>query len=147
MKKAELFSLVSGINAVSKVSGKFAYALARNKRDLLAECALIEGTIAPTDEFKAFQQQCNDLVIKFSGPPVNDMYQVTPENNAAFQTEYAELHASNQEVVDARFKLEQEYRDLLQTDTDFQVFKISPDLIPEDLNEEQISGILALIED
>lgn len=152
MKNRDLFRIVQGINLVSELRGaKFSYAMAKNKRVLIAEIEDLQKAVEMADEYNKYDKQRIELCEKFSkkdknGEPaiVDNEYEI--EDRKTFDDALDALGTKHKEVIDERKKQIDDFNELLDKPINGVAFhKISHDDLPDNITPEQTDAIFELI--
>ena len=161
MKKAELFTLYHGLQAVTTFPGvKFAYAVARNIAAVVRECECLEKAVHPSAEFVEYDQMRIALAIDMcdkneDGSPVitslpdgQQVYAFGGQTSSpAWNAAVSALNEKYEAVIAARRSQVAEYEAMLRSeDSDVVLIKVTTEQLPEGINALQISAIMAIIE-
>ncbi len=157
MKKREILNLYHDLRELRDLSGvKFAYAIARNLSILEGEIKSLEEAIVPTEEFKVFEKERIELAEKHSNKDKNGSsikktnqqgiqeYDIKDMN--AFDKELNKIRKKYKDAIAFREKQYKEYKELLDTDSEIELYKIKLDDVPENINVRQMEIIKNLIE-
>jgi len=159
MKNKEILQLYNALQDVSNLSGvKFAYAVSRNINKVKPTLNSLEEAINPKEEYKEFESKRVELAKKYAkknenGEPVtntdldNNTKTYEIENQKAFQKEMTKLQKEYAQAITNREKQIEEYKNLLEEETQIDFYKIKKENLPEDITAQQLTGIFAIIED
>lgn len=154
MKKSDLFPLFHALTAVSTYPGaKFGYAVAKNLAKVKEECIIIEKLQEPSEEFKAYDnariELCKEHANKDeAGEPILKGNEYDLKNKMIpFLATLQVLNKTHKEALDAREKQMTDVQILLEEESDIMLCKIKEDNFPEAITAQQITGIMAMIEE
>ena len=152
MKKSDSIVLFQALNKLGNLAGvKFAYAVNRNLALLKPELESLEKASAPSEEYMKFEKEIRiPMVEKFAkkddkGKPIQKDNQYEIEDQKGLVKAFAKVKEENKEVFEAREKQVLEYNELLKTDSDVVLFKISKDELPSNISVAQLNGIMAIV--
>lgn len=154
MKRQDLYNLLNGFEAVKDLKGvKFAYAIAKNKKLVLAELEILKDVLKDSDNFIEYDKKRIELCEKYctkddKGKPVikNRKYDGLTKNEE-FTKKLDELGEKFKEVIDEKKKRAEEYKNLLDEEVEFEFYKIKLENVPEDITAAQIESVDAILED
>jgi len=162
MLKKEVVALYQGLNRVGNLSGvKFAYAVSRNLAILKPEIEALEKITEPTDEYKKFDEERVKLVEKFAlkddkgkakmvsmkeNPQLTE-YVVDPLKQEELNKEFEDLKNEYKEAVEGRENQIKEYNELLNTESEIQLHKISQSEVPNQITASQMNSIFAIVDE
>lgn len=154
MTKQEVLNLYNGLQAVSNLSGaKWSYAIVKNISKIEQEIKALQKAYAFSDEFAAYEQKRIGLArkhaVKKAGEPQtvrignNEEYLIKDEKK--FNVELDKLQKKHQKAVNDRKKQLADFNEILKEKIEIDLYKIDPDLIPEEITPAQLSAIMLVI--
>lgn len=154
MTKAETRDLYLSLNKLGNKKGvKFAYGVSRNVSLLKPEMDSLDKAVEATPEFKAFDEKRIELVKKHSkkddkgNPVMKNQNDYDIEDLDAFNKAFEDLKSDNQEVFDTRIKQLEEFTELMKSESEVKLFKISLDNVPEDITVTEMYSLRDIIEE
>ena len=146
MKKKELFELYHGLKSVEKFSGvKFAYAVAKNLRNIEPLLKEIEKDYLPSKEFLEFEEERLQIAKTFSNEQDNNMIWVPKENIEEFSKLLEPIIEKYKDVINQKEINDREYQKIIEEEIEISLYKIHIDNLPNDINAEQIQSIMSII--
>ena len=151
MIKSEIINLFQSLQKLGNLSGvKFAYAVSRNIAILKPEVEALNKALEGSDEFKQFDEKRVELAKKHAkkddkNKPLVNRGQFEIENQEAFDAEFETLKSEHQEVWDARQKQVDDYNDLLKTESELQLYKVSLTDVPVNITVAQMHSISDIV--
>jgi len=158
MKNKEVFGLREALNEVDYIRGKsFAYAVFKNKDLLDKEIEIINKLKKqPHPEYINFDNERTLLCQLHCEKDENQepVYQYNPDgtqsfkiaNIEGFNTEYVELSAKYQDVIDDMQKTKLDFDDFLNKDSEVILNKVNIDDLPEDVSASFLEKIKFMID-
>jgi uncharacterized coiled-coil DUF342 family protein len=157
MKKSQIVELFKGLQQLKNLSGvKFAYAISKNISLLEKEIESLKASINPSEEFLKFEKERVDLAKKYAEKDENDSPKISTnpqgvqeyviENKKAFNKEIEALRKKYKKTIEERQKQYEEYKELLDTESKVELYKIKIDDVPKEITVEQMNIIKDLVE-
>ena len=136
MTKSELFELYVGLKSITNLKGvKFNHAIARNINKIEPEIKALQKSLEASDEFNEYEKKRVELAKehakKVDGEPLLENNRYIMEDKEAFDKAFEEFKLDYTEVIEAREKQAEDYNELLEEDTDIELYKIDLENIPE----------------
>lgn len=172
MKNHELYIMRDGLNAVpdnvsyqdKKKKGivKFKFAGSKNKRMLSNHLKDMEKAIEASKELIKYQEKEQELSKKFCRKDKDGKNIFLPFEDerlkrfdingfddpaSAYSTELKSLKKSFKSAIEEQEKKMEDFNDFLKDESDFEPYLIPLDLVPEDLPQSAMDGILFMIKD
>lgn len=152
MKKIDLFRLEAGLQAVSAFTGaRWAYAVAKNLRTVGAETGLLRDLVpVSTEQYTTFEEERVELCKRWAkkdeaGKPVIAGNTFMIDDQAAFDTDLADLREKHSETIDKRAEQIREYEVLLQEPTDIELHLVDLVELPEQISAAQLRDIFEIV--
>lgn len=125
----EFLSLYKGLESVKKMQGAtFAVLVGKNLKALKSLLDPLEQAALPSIEFQELSIKMQELIKE--------------EDQESIEA----LEAENTEMIEERKKQLQDVEELLDNTTEVQLYPISEDQLPQDINAEQVENLLQIIE-
>lgn len=153
MTKGEAISLFNTLNKLGHLSGvKFAYVVSKNISLLKPEFEALQKAVEPTEEFKEYDKKRVALAESFAkkdgdGKAVIENGEYVIEDREAFEIAFKKLKEDNKKVVEARDKQIDEQNEILKTESDVVLYKVSVEDIPKDITVSQMYSIGEIVVD
>lgn len=157
MTRSELMNLLNGFNIVNTLEGfKLAYAVARNKRALVAEQSLLKKATKHSDKYKEYDTKRIELCQKYAlkdeaGKPKLTMgptgmaYEGVNEN-PNFQEDLKVLKEEHKESIDNQEKKQEDYAKMLEEEIEFDLYMVQSDQLPKNITVQQLDAIMPMVE-
>jgi len=149
MKRRDLVELWKMMDLYKGTKGvKFAYFLVRNKKKLQPEIEALEESLSPSEAFKGYDTERVKLAEFYSdkGPTGNPIVQnanyLITEKIDEFNTELTSLKEKYKSVIDEREQQITDYNKMLDEETEFDGFKISLAILPEEVDSRFIEVLM-----
>ena len=124
----ELVEMLQGLYNVQHLKGlKFALVVSKNIKTIKEELDDLEKIATPTPEFLELAQQVKKLEADKDEKGIK------------------KLEVDNKKVVDERKKQIAELQEIMKESRELTVFPINENLLPEDMNAKELTGIQTLI--
>jgi hypothetical protein len=141
MKNKKLPEILEKLKKVS-LTGKTAYAVARNIHTLENEISNFQVMLKPTEDYNKFETERIELATKHAkkdekGEPITKDNQFTKENEFVlknqeeFDKEFALLKEKHKEAIDFRIKQLEDFNKFAEEESNLEFYKINEDEIPE----------------
>ena len=125
----EFLSLYKGLESVKKMQGAtFAVLVGKNLKALKSLLDPLEQAALPSIEFQELSIKMQELIKE--------------EDQESIEA----LEADNTEMIEERKKQLQDVEELLDNTTEVQLYPISEDQLPQEINAEQVENLLQIIE-
>ena len=166
MKNGEVLEFASGLNALrSELTGRdFAKAVVLNQRKIADFVDAINEARKPSKEMQKYFDDFNELKKEYAekdkeGNPIIESrreaggisvpYYVIPDSEnpeSEFFKKREALIADNKETIDAHTNMLKEWTDeFLDKDSGFEPYKIDEDLIPNNVNVDEMKFLIYMI--
>jgi len=155
MKKQELYKHLGALTSLSNIpSTKLSYAVFKNKKKLESEIKDIEANHITNPDFKNFENARIDLCKKHTGKDdqgnfaikremkngvIKESYNITDMDK--FNADFEALKIEFKDVIARQEINDKAYNDFLNTDIDFEFYKIDFNSLPDNLTTEQLESI------
>ena len=135
MKNKQIPEILEKLKKVS-LTGKTAYAVARNIHILESEMLNFQTMVKPTKEYLAFEDERIKLATKHAkkdekGNAITENRNFVLENQAEFEKEFEELKEKNKSVIEFREKQMSDFDKFAEEESKIEFYKIKEDEIPE----------------
>lgn len=157
MLKKEILILYQSLHNLGSLQGcRFAYGIAKNISILEKEAKIIQKTIEASPEFSEFENKRIELAKKYAKKDKegklltdteNGVESYVMENQAKFDKEFNNLKNKYEKILDERKKQIDEYNELLETETDIELYKIKLSDVPSNITVSQMNLIKNIIND
>ena len=155
MKNGELIQLMGGFEACAGLKGvKFAYAIARNTRNVRAILEDLGKTVEHSDAFKAYDKERIELCKKYCKKDNGNEPIMKSDNSfdiidkEAFSKEMAALKDKHAKAIKEQDEKIAAYAKLLDEECDeFEPYIITTEHLPEDITASQMTDILPIVEE
>ena len=154
IKNKDIVELYSGLKGLANLSGaKFAYAVARNLAILKSEIRLLQKAGAPSQEFIKYEEERFDLATehakKKDGKPltelINGIEKFVLKDKVEFEKKYVIIRKKHLETINKRKKQLKEVEELMEVESEVDLFMIPQSYVPDEINTNQMAGILPII--
>lgn len=155
MKNIELKTFLNSLNTVKNLKGAvFAYAVGKNINKVTSTLKELYESREYDEGFKKFQKERNELLLGFAKLDEDEkpIEKVTPqgtsydfEDEAEVEAAVNSLVAEHQEAVDAQQVLDDDFKNLMDEDIDFEIHKVKVEALPQDITGAQIASIECMI--
>ena len=156
MKNRDLFGLEKGLNAVGNLQGvKFGYAVSKNLERVMSELKSLTSTLTKDEEWQAIenlQQECHkkycDKKDDGSQVVINGMLSFV-EKGKEHEKALDAIEKKHKDAYAKRKELVEEYNKVLdeEVSSDFRIYKLKLEFVPEIITTQQLFGILPILED
>ena len=167
----EMYDVLQGIKKLSnmKVSGKFAYALTKNKAMIEHEIKVLQDTFPETEDYIQYAKKseakrlelCEKFAEKENGKPkmILEMVEGQPKQkfdiaqdrmpkfNEELKVELAKIDKIHEKDIKRREEQLKEFNSLMDEPTNVEFFMVSNGLIPDNISPDELSYILPIIQD
>jgi len=152
MKKKEISKILKRLNNCPAISDmKIIYAMEKNKRLLADEAEILDKLKKSTDNIKAYDTERFALCKKYckkdaTGLEVisNGYFMFEDSQKEEYNTEFQKLLKKHKNAIEDIERLEKEYEELMDTESDVKLLKIDFESLPA-LNKEQMGCLLDMI--
>lgn len=156
-RNADFFRLRDGLIAAGDLPGaKFAKVLAKNLRNVRAECQDLEMAKAPSKEYSAYDKKRIELILKHADkdkagqPKMTENRQscIVNKEQATLMMAMLKLRDEHKAAIEEHDAKLVEYAKLLEEEADEFEFKtISSELVPKQITGNQYDAIFEIIDD
>lgn len=155
MKNKDLIALFQGIQSVEHLRGaKFSYAMAKNKRVLVAELEDVQKAFQPSESYRVYDQERLSICKKMSKKDpsgtamMDDAGTYDIEDREAFDVAIENLRVKHIEALEERKEQEKDYSALLEEPINgIEFHKIKEECLPDDISTAQVDAIYELIDE
>jgi hypothetical protein len=153
MKNNELQQLLIGLNRAKQLKGvKFAYAISKNITILEREIKALNKLSEPSPEFMEYDKKrlsvCSEFADKDkNGNPVIQQGNFLISERSKFDKAMAKLKKEHKEAYDNHAKKLEEFDELMEEEANIELFKVSLEVVPDDINGEVLHSIMPIIND
>ena len=146
MIKNDLFNLMKVFDEIKEMPSnpKFAYAVAKNRKMVDDEVQLVRDAIKPNDDMSAYDTKRIELCREYaqldddSNPVIhNSNFVIDPERLQEFNEKIEALREEHRETLDAHKERLIEADKLLKEECDVDFHRVSIDVFPDGLTQEQ----------
>lgn len=158
MKKLEIINLYQVLGTMGKLVGaKFAYAVAKNLNILEQEITALDKALKMSEGYKAYDSARVELAKKHSKKdekgepevvtdPKTGMTQFVILDMETFDKEVEELKKDHKDALEEREKQIRDYKELLETESRVELYKVNLEDVPKEISVEQMAQIYQIVE-
>jgi hypothetical protein len=135
MKNKKLPEILEKLKKVS-LTGKTAYAVARNIKIIEDEIDIMGNMVKPNSDFIKYEKERTELATKHAkkdekGKAIIENKEYILENKEEFDKEFAILKEKHKEAIDFRTKQLEDFNKFAEEESKLEFYKINEDEIPE----------------
>lgn len=150
--KRDLGNLYQGLLSVESLTGaKFSYAVARNIKLLEPEMESLKKAGSMSKDFADYEMKRIEIAEKYAYKDdgkariKDDKYEI--EDKKSFEAELAALQKDNEKVIADRKHQLTEFKELLDSEIEIELFTIPAEYVPDSINTKQMADILPIIKE
>lgn len=157
MSNDEILTLHSSLRKLGNFRGvKFAYGVSKNISILEREVRSLTEAMKPSPEFSKFEEERVALAKKHAKKDENgkemtiidgDITRYVMENEAKFNKEFEVLKKKHKKAIDERKKQSEEFNELLKTESEIDLFKISLEDVPSEISVAEMEIIKDIVKE
>jgi len=151
MKKLDLVKLNKTIEKLKHIKDtKFQYLLLKNKAIIKDEINTISEIAKVSSEFLEYDQKRINLAKKYakkdeSGEVIVEYNNIVLADTASFTKEFTKLRKGYKKIMEAEEAKREEVDKILEEDIEFDFVKIDFDILPDELNQEDLENLQVII--
>ena len=151
MKKLDLVKLNKTIEKLKHIKDtKFQYLLLKNKAIIKDEINTISEIAKVSSEFLEYDQKRINLAKKYakkdeSGEVIVEYNNIVLADTASFTKEFTKLRKEYKKIIEAEEAKREEVDKILEEDIEFDFVKIDFDILPDELNQEDLENLQVII--
>lgn len=149
MKNKNLAQTLEDLKKIN-LSGKIAYAIAKNRKLIETELEVLNETVKLLPDFEAYEKERITLLETHSskdeqGKPIieNNTYKI--ENLPDWEKDIKELQETHKEAIETRTKQISDFNALMEEEASIEFYPFTEDQIPDNATASEIYTLLALI--
>lgn len=149
MKNKELASFVAELKKLN-LTGKVAYAIAKNRRLVETELEVFKNMLEEHDDFKAYDKERLELIANYTvkdanGKPVIEGNQFKIEDEVAWEKALKPLQEKYKDAIEKRDKQIEDYNKLMGEESKLTLYTIKEEDIPENATSQEIYTLLKFV--
>lgn len=157
MKNKDLYGLQRGLSMCGHLTGvKFAYAIAKNHRLVDTEIGILNDTIKPSEKFLEYDKKRADICEASAEKDENGKPKIQIKDGSqeyviadkeGFDNEINLLQEKYKDEIENRKKQAEEYKKLLEEESEIKLHLINKELIPDDISVSAMELIMPIIDE
>jgi sensor histidine kinase YesM len=155
LTRQQVSDLYSGLQGVASVKGaKFAYAVARNISLLKNEIEALSEAYKMDEGYTTYEKERMELAkshaeVDDKGKPkttiVNGSSEFVVKDHSAFEADFEKLKETHSDAFYGREKQVEEFKELLESETEVELHALQSENVPEDITAGQLTSIFEIV--